>query len=97
MTLGAHLAFAAVLYLGGATLFGYQPDGISGALAAGASVLGAASSACPTWVSNCAELLRQRHHHWPLHRPHLALVGPVAKGISLATDGFLAGLFICLG
>ena len=69
MTLGAHLAFTAVLYLGGATLFGYQPDGISGALVAGASVLGAASSACPTWVSNRAELLRQRHHHRPLHRP----------------------------
>ena len=39
MTLGAHLAFAAVLYLGGATRFGYKPDWVSGALAAGASLL----------------------------------------------------------
>ena len=39
MTLGTHLAFAAVLYLGGATLFGYRPDWISGALAAVASLL----------------------------------------------------------
>ena len=30
MTLGTHLAFAAVLYLGGATRFGYRPDWISG-------------------------------------------------------------------
>jgi inner membrane protein len=39
MTLGTHLAFASVLYLGGATLFGYKPDGISWALAAVASLL----------------------------------------------------------
>lgn len=39
MTLGTHVAFASVLYLGGATLFGYQPDGISGLLAALASGL----------------------------------------------------------
>ncbi|MCU0809184.1 MAG: metal-dependent hydrolase [Candidatus Contendobacter sp.] len=39
MTLGAHVAFASVLYLGGATLFGYRPDAISGALAAIASLL----------------------------------------------------------
>ena len=26
MTLGTHVAFASVLYLGGATLFGYKPD-----------------------------------------------------------------------
>ena len=29
MTLGTHVAFAAVLYLGEATLFGYRPDGVS--------------------------------------------------------------------
>jgi len=39
MTLGTHLAFASVLYLGGATLFGYRPDWISWALAAVASLL----------------------------------------------------------
>lgn len=26
MTLGTHVAFASVLYLGGVTLFGYKPD-----------------------------------------------------------------------
>jgi len=26
MTFGTHIAFASVLYLGGATLFGYKPD-----------------------------------------------------------------------
>ena len=39
MTLGTHVAFASVLYLGGATLFGYKPDGISWTLAAVASLL----------------------------------------------------------
>ena len=39
MTLPTHLAFASVLYLGGATLFGYKPDPISWALAAVASLL----------------------------------------------------------
>ena len=39
MTLGTHVAFASVLYLGGATLFGYQPDGIGWLLAAAASLL----------------------------------------------------------
>ena len=39
MTLGTHLAFASVLYLGRATLFGYKPDWISGALVAVASLL----------------------------------------------------------
>ena len=39
MTLGTHVAFASVLYLGGATLFGYRPDGISWLLAAGFSLL----------------------------------------------------------
>lgn len=39
MTLGTHLAFASVLYLGGATLFGYPPDAIGWVLAAVASVL----------------------------------------------------------
>jgi hypothetical protein len=39
MTLGTHLAFASVLYLGGATLFGYKPDWVSWALAAVASLL----------------------------------------------------------
>jgi inner membrane protein len=29
VTLGTHVAFASVLYLGGATLFGYRPDAIS--------------------------------------------------------------------
>lgn len=33
MTLGTHVAFASVLYLGGATLFGYQPDWLSWLLA----------------------------------------------------------------
>ena len=50
MTLGTHLAFASVLYLGGATLFGYPPDAIGWALAeqycaAGARVLATARSA----------------------------------------------------
>ena len=39
MTLGTHLAFASVLYLGGATLFGYPSDAIGWVLAAVASVL----------------------------------------------------------
>ena len=39
MTLPTHLAFASVLYLGGATLFGYQPDGIGWLLAAITSLL----------------------------------------------------------
>ncbi len=39
MTLGTHVAFASVLYLGGATLFGYKPDWISWALAVVASLL----------------------------------------------------------
>ncbi len=39
MTLGTHLAFASVLYLGGATLFGYPPDAIGWVLAAVASLL----------------------------------------------------------
>ncbi|RUQ30836.1 MAG: hypothetical protein EKK68_10545 [Candidatus Competibacteraceae bacterium] len=39
MTLGTHVAFASVLYLGGATLFGYKPDWNSGLLAAIASSL----------------------------------------------------------
>lgn len=39
MTLPTHVAFAAVLYLGGATLFGYKPDWIGGALAAVAAIL----------------------------------------------------------
>ncbi len=39
MTLGSHVAFAAVLYLGGATRFGYRPDWISWALAAAAASL----------------------------------------------------------
>ena len=39
MTLGTHIAFASVLYLGGATLFGYKPDWISWLLAAVASLL----------------------------------------------------------
>ena len=34
MTLGTHVAFASVLYLGGATLFGYKPDWLSWLLAA---------------------------------------------------------------
>jgi len=39
LTLGTHLAFASVLYLGGATLFGYPPDAIGWMLAAVASLL----------------------------------------------------------
>ncbi len=39
MTLGTHVAFASVLYLGGATLFGYKPDVLSWLLAAGFSLL----------------------------------------------------------
>ena len=39
MTFGTHIAFASVLYLGGATLFGYKPDGIGWLLAAVASLL----------------------------------------------------------
>jgi len=39
VTLGTHVAFASVLYLGGATLFGYPPDAIGWVLAAAASVL----------------------------------------------------------
>jgi len=39
MTLGTHAAFASVLYLGGATLFGYKPDLIGGLLIVAASLL----------------------------------------------------------
>ncbi|MFZ1830445.1 MAG: metal-dependent hydrolase [Candidatus Competibacteraceae bacterium] len=39
MTLGTHIAFASVLYLGGATLFGYPPDAVGWLLAAVASLL----------------------------------------------------------
>ncbi len=39
LTLGAHLAFVSVLYLGSATLFGYRPDVIGWLLAAVASLL----------------------------------------------------------
>jgi inner membrane protein len=39
VTLPTHLAFASVLYLGGATLFGYRPDGIGWLLAAATSLL----------------------------------------------------------
>ena len=39
MTLGTHVAFASVLYLGGATLFGYRPDWIGWLIAAAASLL----------------------------------------------------------
>ena len=39
MTLPTHVAFASVLYLGGATLFGYRPDWIGWLLAAVASLL----------------------------------------------------------
>jgi inner membrane protein len=39
VTLGTHLAFASVLYLGGATLFGYRPDAVGWLLAAIASLL----------------------------------------------------------
>ena len=39
MTLGARVTFASVLYLGGATRFGYRPDGIGWLLAAAASLL----------------------------------------------------------
>jgi len=34
VTLGTHLAFASVLYLGGATLFGYKPHWIGWLLGA---------------------------------------------------------------
>ncbi len=39
MTFGTHVAFASVLYLGGATLFGYKPDWASGLIAAVFSLL----------------------------------------------------------
>ena len=39
MTLGTHVAFASVLYLGGATLFGYRPDWVGWLLAVAASLL----------------------------------------------------------
>ena len=39
MTLGTHVAFASVLYLGGATLFGYKPDAVGWLLAVVASLL----------------------------------------------------------
>lgn len=38
MTFGTHIAFASVLYLGGATLFGYKPDWIGWLLVAVASL-----------------------------------------------------------
>ena len=38
MTFGTHIAFASVLYLGGATLFGYKPDVVGGLLVAVASL-----------------------------------------------------------
>ena len=39
MTFGTHVVFASVLYLGGATLFGYKPDLIGWLLAAVAALL----------------------------------------------------------
>lgn len=39
MIAGTHIAFASVLYLGGAALFEYDPDLLGWALAAGASLL----------------------------------------------------------
>ncbi|HSA47679.1 MAG TPA: hypothetical protein P5552_14425 [Candidatus Competibacteraceae bacterium] len=39
LTLGTHVAFASVLYLGGAMLFGYKPNWIGWLLAAVASLL----------------------------------------------------------
>ena len=45
MTLPTHVAFASVLYLGGATLFGYKPDWISWGLAV-------AALAAPLWFLN---------------------------------------------
>ncbi|MBK8185719.1 MAG: metal-dependent hydrolase [Candidatus Competibacteraceae bacterium] len=39
MTFGTHIAFSSVLYLGGATLFGYKPDLASWLIAAVASLL----------------------------------------------------------
>jgi len=39
MTLPTHLAFASVLYLGGAALFGYRPDAVAWALAPVACLL----------------------------------------------------------
>lgn len=39
MTLGTHVAFASVLYLGGATLFGYTPGLIGGLLIVVTSIL----------------------------------------------------------
>jgi len=39
MTLGTHVAFASVFYLGGATLFGYKPDLIGGLLIVVTSIL----------------------------------------------------------
>ena len=44
MTLGTHVAFASVLYLGGATLFGYKPDWLGWLLAAPPPVC------CRTWI-----------------------------------------------
>ena len=38
MTFGTHVAFASVLYLGGATLFGYKPDVVGWLLVAVASL-----------------------------------------------------------
>lgn len=38
MTFGTHVAFASILYLGGATLFGYKPDVVGWLLAATASL-----------------------------------------------------------
>jgi len=39
VTLGTHVVFTSVFYLGGATLFGCRPDWVSWALAAIASLL----------------------------------------------------------
>ena len=39
MIAGTHVAFASLLYLGGAMLFGYQPDWLGWALTGAASVL----------------------------------------------------------
>ncbi len=39
MTLGTHVAFASILYLGGVTLFGYRPDALGWLLVAIASLL----------------------------------------------------------
>ena len=93
MTLGTHLAFASVLYLGGATLFGYRPDGIGWLIAAAASLLPDAD--LPTskigrlfwWLS--VPLERRFGHRTITH----SALGIAAVALLAAPLGFVSPLY----